>query len=377
MEDRKLFVLALTLLTLIFTSSAFSEIPKQKGLFLLTSHDPAFIKKVKNYVSLVSKKGRIILVSLKTEPSRIPKAIKRYLRPIDAKTIVNQRPALRDEVEAPEENILELIKNVKADQIKAFTKDISERESRSAGLLGRTANSGNKQAMDYIFDKLQGYGYTTSRHCYRDRSKDKECNIVGEKIGKSKNPKIMVVVAHMDSVRHDFAGADDNASGTAGLLEIARIVENVTFADTIRFVAVNGEEDGLVGSKAYVKYLKQNEELANVSYCINMDMIGFNKTDVVNLETDNSFLDYTNWVALMVKTYSRLTPHVNTPAWGSDHQSFTRANVPAYLSIEDWDNHNNCYHKSCDKVDIMAFDYAAEIVKFNLAVLVKKAGANL
>ena len=47
------------------------------------------------------------------------------------------------------------------------------------------------------------------------------------------------------------------------------------------------------------------------------------------------------------------------------------------ITIEDWDNHNPCYHRPCDDLDIFNFDYAVEMIRLNLAMTALKAGAVL
>ena len=56
-----------------------------------------------------------------------------------------------------------------------------------------------------------------------------------------------------------------------------------------------------------------------------------------------------------------------------DHVPFLEAGIPTYLSIEHWENHNPCYHKACDKMDSLSWDYASDIVRLNLAVVAGKA----
>lgn len=98
--------------------------------------------------------------------------------------------------------------------------------------------------------------------------------------------KIVVVGCHLDSTAAnspgynpatDMApGRDDNASGIAGVLEMAnyfRHFENC-FTHTIRFCFFNAEEQGLIGSKAYAQFLKSNNAPVKAAIC--MDMIGYN-----------------------------------------------------------------------------------------------------
>ena len=79
-------------------------------------------------------------------------------------------------------------------------------------------------------------------------------NVVGEIRGKQEPEKVLIVCAHLDSKsekRLAFApGADDNASGCAGVLELARIFSGRSFQKTVRFVIFSRESDGQNGSEA-------------------------------------------------------------------------------------------------------------------------------
>src|SRR5262249_43178852 len=92
-------------------------------------------------------------------------------------------------------------------------------------------------------------------------------NTVGEIIGGEKPDQVVVVGAHLDS--WDLGqGATDNGSGSVVLLETARALAKSGMKPrrTIRFVLFTGEEQGLLGSKAYVE--KHKDEMARVSACL-------------------------------------------------------------------------------------------------------------
>ena len=137
-------------------------------------------------------------------------------------------------------------------------------------------------------------------------------------------------------------------------------------------MASNGEETGIAGGYAYVKKLKASGTLGRVKYVINMDMISWNKDGIVELETDKEFLEHADWVGVQAYLYTKLKPYVASPAWGSDHVPFLEEGIPTYLSIEHWETHSPCYHQTCDQMEGLARDYAAEIVKLNLAVIAGK-----
>ncbi|MFC1597180.1 M20/M25/M40 family metallo-hydrolase, partial [Planctomycetota bacterium] len=84
-------------------------------------------------------------------------------------------------------------------------------------------------------------------------------NVIGVKLGETYPEDAYLVGAHYDSVSNP--GADDNASGVAGVMEIARVLSAHTFDSTLVFVAFDGEEMGLYGSYHYVEYHDSNHNL--------------------------------------------------------------------------------------------------------------------
>lgn len=93
-------------------------------------------------------------------------------------------------------------------------------------------------------------------------------NVIGIKRGTSAPNEVVVVGGHRDSVRVS-PGANDNASGTAAVLEAARILAQVPTARTIHFIGFGAEEVGLIGSTFYVR-----SNTASIVGMVNMDMVG-------------------------------------------------------------------------------------------------------
>jgi len=93
----------------------------------------------------------------------------------------------------------------------------------------------------------------------------------------------------------------------------------------------------------------------------------------VDIETNREFEEEAKWMSSLVTTYTNLTPNITMPAWGSDHVPFLKNGIPSILTIEHWKTKTPCYHASCDKPGHLNYDYAAEIIKLNLAALLIKA----
>jgi hypothetical protein len=91
---------------------------------------------------------------------------------------------------------------------------------------------------------------------------------------------LILIIAHYDSRMQDInqsnaraPGADDDASGVAAVLELARILTQVNLKNNIQFVLFSGEEQGQWGSTAFVKHLQANDIKPDL--VINLDMIGY------------------------------------------------------------------------------------------------------
>ncbi|MGI0042931.1 MAG: M28 family metallopeptidase, partial [Nitrososphaeraceae archaeon] len=103
-------------------------------------------------------------------------------------------------------------------------------------------------------------------------------NIACEKPGSTNNT--IIISAHYDSRMEDInnstaraPGANDNASGVSALLEVARILSDVSLNHSIIFVLFSGEEQGKWGSTYYADYIDKTD--VDLDLLINLDMVGF------------------------------------------------------------------------------------------------------
>lgn len=106
-------------------------------------------------------------------------------------------------------------------------------------------------------------------------------NVIGRQVGLENESRTFIVDAHYDAVSNT-QGADDNASGVTATLEVARILSQYRFKNSLRYVGFSFEEQGLVGSGQYVQNgIPAWETVAGV---LNMEMIGY-YSDVPNSQT--------------------------------------------------------------------------------------------
>jgi len=153
-------------------------------------------------------------------------------------------------------------------------------------------------------------------------------------------------------------GADDNASGTAGLIELARLfsAQRPKLKRTLIFIAFSGEEEGLLGSNYYVNH--PLAPLTNTVGMINMDMIGRMKDRKLIIGGVGTAKE---WRGLIEPEKSfELT--LNEDGFGpSDHSSFYGKQVPVLFF---WTGTHNDYHKPSDTWDKINYNDEAKILGF-------------
>ncbi len=106
-----------------------------------------------------------------------------------------------------------------------------------------------ERARALVRERFESLGYTVSLQAVED-ARFPTTNVIAELRGTERPEEVVLVGAHYDAFH---AGADDNSSGVAAMLELARVVAGRRFARTVRFVGFDLEELGLVGSTRYVR----------------------------------------------------------------------------------------------------------------------------
>jgi hypothetical protein len=133
---------------------------------------------------------------------------------------------------------------------------------------------GNALAAEYLFNTYKSFGYEPEYQTFEQRNAlgGKTSNVIATLRG-TVNPELVYVVSsHYDSVAAG-PGADDDTSGTAALLEAARVLAGHPMPATIVFASFTGEEAGLLGSREYVR--RAVESKTQIVGALNNDMIGW------------------------------------------------------------------------------------------------------
>jgi hypothetical protein len=202
-------------------------------------------------------------------------------------------------------------------------------------------------------------------------------NVVADLAGTAEAPRGLVVAsAHLDSVNHadgpgaPAPGADDNASGAAGLLELARALATRRWRHDLRLILFGGEEQGLFGSKQHVAAL-DGADRARVRAVVNMDMIARLNTPAPGVLLEGAELSRTlvDELAAAAATWTALAVSTSLHPYASDHVPFIDAGIPAVLTIEGNDTTNGDVHTARDTLATLHPPLALEILRMNLAVL--------
>lgn len=331
------------------------------GYWAVKYHDHSRMQELRPFVYSYLDKARVQIVTFRAGVTlaSLPKHLREFLRPIDPAVMsvtpvsdnwLNVKVALG--LKQKDARIVSLLEEISDETVRATVSSLVD-------FGKRTTNA----STDWIMETLVSYGY---QPVY-------DYNIEAVKIGKTKPDEIVIIEGHMDTVSNTV-GADDNATGAAGVLEAARVLANIETERTIVFLITEDEERGLLGAKRYVRNLRNEGRLAQVKFVVNMDMIGYNSNGIVDLESEPQFEDLLDWMAEQTMLYTTLEPNKILQAWGSDHVPFIDAGVPALLTIEHWNTHTPCWHRSCDTIDTVNFAYAAQIARLNAAAISLKAG---
>ncbi|MCX6165042.1 MAG: M28 family peptidase [Ignavibacteriae bacterium] len=272
-----------------------------------------------------------------------------------------------------------VINLVNAQNISKLNKELSGDTSAVIGgipqlILSRYApTTGNIKAAQYIFEKLQGYGYTAKYHMNNATN----INVYAEKLGTKYPGKKYIIGAHYDDIINPLPlltdtihGADDNASGVCAVLEAARLLKNFNSDYTLIFIAFDEEELGLLGSKGFAdsSYFRGDTLLG----VINLDMIGWdgNNDTKFTVMTDNNSMSLADDFIDVIQKYNLgLIVNKSINGSGSDHQSFWARNYRAITGIEDMGDFNTYYHSKGDMFNKFNVPYFVKAVKASVATL--------
>eukprot|EP00697_Spironema_sp_BW2_P003806 gnl/Spiro4/15056_TR8116_c0_g1_i2.p2 gnl/Spiro4/15056_TR8116_c0_g1~~gnl/Spiro4/15056_TR8116_c0_g1_i2.p2 ORF type:complete len:316 (-),score=75.21 gnl/Spiro4/15056_TR8116_c0_g1_i2:112-1059(-) len=182
-------------------------------------------------------------------------------------------------------------------------------------------------------------------------------NVVAIMRGSDKKSNDWVLVgAHYDSIPSSgpAPGVEDNGSGTAVMLMVARSFRQAAYEPRIDiwFVGFGAEEQGLIGSKSFLATIPESKRKTLKGAFI-MDMVSHTPKKEMLLESskDAAAQDVATLMAQAALDHTDLKPFISSMYADSDHETFLNAGLPAALAITgEWDKYQ-CYHQSCDTIE--------------------------
>ena len=153
-------------------------------------------------------------------------------------------------------------------------------------------------------------------------------------------------------------GADDNASGTSAIIELAKLLKKKSPKNNNYLILhFSGEELGLFGSKYWLEHPTYK---GNLNYMINLDMVG--RYDTARKLTVGGYGTSTKWADILAKTPTSLITHYDSAGAGpSDHASFYRKDMPVLFMFTG--SHSD-YHKATDDWDKINYTGEAAIIQY-------------
>jgi len=207
-------------------------------------------------------------------------------------------------------------------------------------------------------------------------------NVIATMPGTTRPDDWYIVGGHYDATSEDpyvaAPGAEDNASGCAGVLELARVLSFYPQEGTVMFICYAGEEQGLWGSDDHAGDLVAAGDADKVQAMLNMDMIGYTSDDDLDclLETEPPGQFLLDLFSDVAEQYTTLRVVTSTYAWGSDHVPYLERGMPALLTIEnDWDEYPD-YHRTTDLPASITLEMGGEILRMNVAAMAHLIGTD-
>jgi len=290
-------------------------------------------------------------------------------------------------------DIFELLNLIHPDSIRRTVQDLQDFGTRRAD----RPQNGNLEVAQYLVNRLQEYGIDNARidnFIYEKFNGDKFTgyNVLGTISGEISDSTV-ILGAHLDS-RNSYnsdllapaPGADDNATGCAQFIEIARVLfeKDIKPRYNIDFMAYDFEEFGLVGAHADAQKRKEANE--KIVVMLNNDMVGFQPLDEewkITLHWYDNSLDITEKAIEFCKEFTVITPI--KPDSESNYAMFSRSDSYAYFNqgfkssflIEY--TFSPFYHTDDDMLEYLNFEYQKQVAHLNLSLLLyySKAPFNL
>ncbi|MDX1278424.1 M28 family peptidase [Oceanihabitans sediminis] len=281
------------------------------------------------------------------------------------------------------QTITDIINEVSLDSLQLTLREFTGEQStivngNEVTIINRV-HTNNELAADYLFEKLEKLDNINVSNQLINGEAGRR-NVIASQLGKTNPEDIYIICAHYDSMA-DYC-ADDNASGTAAVLEIARILSTQCLDNTIVYALWDEEEVGLRGAAYYASQAAANND--NILGVLNLDMMGYDGDNDNNFDIDvrnigNSIAMKDDIISVLNNTdygFNLVANVVNPGTSASDHSKFWNEGYSAVLVGESWETNDQTpyYHSSADRYATLNFPYYHELTKLVMGYMVTKAG---
>jgi Zn-dependent M28 family amino/carboxypeptidase len=248
-----------------------------------------------------------------------------------------------------------------------------------------SAHSHLLQVQTYLSEQFHKTGAAVELHSFHALGGIYH-NVVATAAAREQAPAL-IVAAHFDTVEQS-PGADDNASGLAVLLEVARLIQTMDLARPVRFIAFNLEEENLLGSSAYATGLRTSRQ--EILGAIVLECVGYARSEPgsqqspphvpIQVPSVGDFLAVVgneksqHLVASLTDAGNRAIPALKliplvVPGRGeqlpdtrrSDHAAFWDQGYPAVMLTDTANFRNPHYHRPTDTIETLNLDFLANV----------------
>jgi hypothetical protein len=276
-------------------------------------------------------------------------------------------------VTSPDPQIVDMIQQVNESLLYYYDSHLVAFGPRYTGTENCT------KASKYIYEEFHAMGLPVEFHYWTFTDfTDRDVVATLQGTDTSSNA-IFIICGHYDTVRIS-PGANDDGSGVAAVLAIAKILSQYSFNYTIRFIAFSGEEEKLYGSFSYARDVSRQSD--NIVAVLNVDGVGYANTEIGGRTLQFFCPERSKWIADFATTISTLYRNQidmtvetlqNYP--GADHQSFVLYGYDG-VWIGEYDA-ITWYHSQNDTLDRINWTYLTKATKFILVVLAEFASTSL
>ena len=270
-----------------------------------------------------------------------------------------------------------------------------------------SAPQAHEAAAQYVWERLQASGCKMEAVFFKEGDRTYR-NICGVQAGRLEPDQYLVVMAHFDTVSNS-PGADDNASGVAALLELARVFQYHPLSQSILFCGVDLEEQAvegeqgtpiLRGSRALAAYFKENGW--QIGGVVNFESVAYAGDEIPQSTPENlpiqlpeagnfigvigneKSIDLVRGYCGVIDEHQIPLPYLPMVVPGngellpdtrrSDHASFWDAGYPAVMLTDTANFRNPHYHQPSDRLETLNLNFLREVCRAAGALVLKMAG---